>query len=136
VPDDWLDRQLCHAARGADAVAGLVEVDDWSDRAPEVRRHYAAYLHATGTGPGHPHVHGANLGFTAAAYQRSGGWRPLASGEDVALWRDLLASGVRCRRAGDVVVRTSARRDSRAPAGFGSFLDRLPGAERGVSALS
>ncbi|MFZ0216248.1 MAG: glycosyltransferase [Candidatus Dormiibacterota bacterium] len=136
VPDDWIDRQLRHAARGADAVAGLVEVDDWSDRAPEVRRHYAAYLHAAGAGPGHPHVHGANLGFTAGAYQRSGGWRPLASGEDVALWRALLASGVHCHRARDVVVRTSGRRDSRVSAGFGSFLDRLPGGEPGLPTLS
>lgn len=34
---------------------------------------------------GHDCVHGANLGFTLSAYDRVGGFKPMASGEDVGL---------------------------------------------------
>lgn len=125
VPEDWLEGQLRYAGQGREAVAGLVQVTDWGDRPPEVARRFARYLQATGRGQGHPHVHGANLGMTAAAYRNAGGWQPLASGEDVALWRALGERGARLAQVDDVVVTTSARRDSRAPGGFAGLLDGL-----------
>ena len=49
VPSDWLVRQLAHAERGADAVAGIVEIDDWREQPEAVRRrfaeHYAIHYH-------------------------------------------------------------------------------------------
>ncbi len=125
VPGDWLTAQLRYAERGAEAVAGLVTVTDWEDRSPEVARRFALYLKATGSGQGHPHVHGANLGMTALAYQRAGAWQPLSSGEDTALWQALGETGARRVQVDDVVVTTSARRDGRAPAGFAALLDDL-----------
>lgn len=125
VPGHWLTSQLRYAARGLEAIAGLVTVSDWGERSPEVARRFALYLEATGSGQGHPHVHGANLGMTALGYQRAGGWQSLCSGEDTALWRALGESGARRAHVDDVVVTTSARRDSRAPAGFAALLDDL-----------
>lgn len=125
VPDDWLARQLRYAAQGVEAVAGLVTVTDWGERSSEVARRFRLYLQATGRGRGHPHVHGANLGMTAAAYLRAGGWQPLTSGEDVALWRAVGEHGACRAQVDDLVVTTSARRDSRAPGGFAGLLDDL-----------
>ena len=74
VPPCWLTRQLRYAEGGWDAVVGTVTVTDW--------RQYPAAVpplfqerYRTG-GATHPHVHGANLGFSAAAYLAAGGWRP------------------------------------------------------------
>ncbi|MFF3442419.1 glycosyltransferase [Streptosporangium sp. NPDC002721] len=73
----------------------------------------------------HPHVHGANLGVSAAAYLAVGGFSALPTGEDDALVRALESAGRRVLRTTGVSVVTSARRDPRAPDGFGHFLARL-----------
>lgn len=73
----------------------------------------------------HSHVHGANLGLTAAAYLAVGGFSALPTGEDDALVRALESAGRRVLRTTGVSVVTSARRDPRAPDGFGHFLARL-----------
>ena len=67
VPADWLSAQL---GCGADAFCGTVRVADWLDFAPRVR---AAFLAGERYEDGHPHVHGANLGVSAAAYRAVGG---------------------------------------------------------------
>lgn len=119
VSEDWLVRQL---AFGAEAVCGTVRVCDWSPHAEQVRllheRHYQSR-------EGHRHIHGANLGICARAYQRVGGFRPLPREEDVHLVLDLERSGARIVWTHQTCVTTSARRDYRARGGFGAFLENL-----------
>jgi cellulose synthase/poly-beta-1,6-N-acetylglucosamine synthase-like glycosyltransferase len=70
-------------------------------------------------------VHGANLGFRAAAYLRAGGFPDVATGEDRALVTALTATGSRVQYTRALTVTTSARRDARAPDGFGHYLAKL-----------
>ena len=116
VPDDWFAAQLACAA---DAFCGVVQVDDWEDFGPAVRRRFARSERARN---GHRHVHGANMGFSAAAYRRSGGFQPLTCGEDVALIEAIERAGGNVARLGAPRVITSARREARAPNGFSHFL--------------
>jgi glycosyltransferase involved in cell wall biosynthesis len=148
VPPDWLARQLAYAAAGWDAVVGTVRVTDWSEHPPAVQRLFeqryrdgghggaavtgAAAVPAAGDGDdggdggaGHPHVHGANLGFTARAYLAAGGFGPFATAEDHAFVSSLAAVGGRILRTGEMTVVTSARRLARAPLGFGHLLSTL-----------
>jgi glycosyltransferase involved in cell wall biosynthesis len=122
VSPTWLLDQLTHAARGADVVAGTVRVSDWAGHPVGLRQRYGAgYTDADG----HRHVHGANLGLTAAAYQRIGGFAPLAVHEDVDLVDRALRSGCTVAWTGDVVVHTSSRTAGRAPGGFAQHLADL-----------
>jgi glycosyltransferase involved in cell wall biosynthesis len=123
VPHDWLGLQLAYAAVGWDAVVGTVRVSDWSEHSPDVRRLFEQrYGDSSGS---HPHVHGANLGFTARAYLAAGGFGPQPTGEDHAFVRSLAAAGGRILHTGEVSVVTSARRVARAPLGFGHLLTTL-----------
>jgi hypothetical protein len=74
---------------------------------------------------GHRHIHGANLGVSARAYRRAGGFPPLACSEDVALIDLLIAAGVRVTWSAAPRVVTSARIDSRVRGGFGDTLAAL-----------
>ncbi|WP_067474320.1 glycosyltransferase [Actinomadura hibisca] len=118
VPPHWLRAQLRHAEQGWDAVAGTVGVTDWSEHPAWLPRLY----HRRYPGPG---LHGANLGFTADAYRAAGGFPPLPTGEDHALVAALEATGQRVLRTTSVKVVTSARRQYRAPHGFGHLLESL-----------
>ena len=83
VPGCWLLQQIRLADQGWDAVAGTIRVADWSGYPPRVR---AAFRGRYGAGRGpHPHVHGANLGFRAAAYLKAGGFPDVPTAEDHAL---------------------------------------------------
>lgn len=123
VPVMWLADQLGLAAAGAEAVAGLVAVDDWSEHPAHVpirfTRHYAP---ASLRHEPHGHVHGANLGVRADAYLAVGGFPDLASSEDVALWRALGDAGHRRVATRAIVVLTSGRSRARAPSGFAARL--------------
>lgn len=70
----------------------------------------------------HPHVHGANLGFRADIYLRSGGWKGLDTGEDHDLWNRLMQATTRRASTATVKVLTSGRRVGRAPHGFADAL--------------
>ncbi|MFI8570978.1 glycosyltransferase [Stenotrophomonas bentonitica] len=119
VPPDWLARQLqC----GASAFCGVVAVGDWLDYPQAVREQFLQGEHAV---DGHPHVHGANMGFSALAYRQCGGFAPLATGEDVALIQAMHGAGMHVARLASPRVMTSARRHARAPHGFSEFLRRL-----------
>jgi hypothetical protein len=84
---------------------------------PSFRQHYRI------GGPGtHPHVHGANLGFTASAYHAAGGFQPSRTAEDHALVASLTAANRGILRTTHVSVLTSARRQARAPLGFSPLL--------------
>lgn len=119
VAPDWLHVQvsLC-----SDAVCGTIGVSDWGAYGEPMREHFdATYTDSDG----HQHIHGANLGVCAEAYQRAGGFAPLASSEDVALVRALEAVGARIAWSAAPRVVTSARSMFRAPGGFGSTLVRV-----------
>jgi glycosyltransferase involved in cell wall biosynthesis len=123
--DDWLAAQL---ALDCDAVCGTIEVRDWGSYGDAMRaQHLASYTDADG----HRHIHGANLGVSASAYRRAGGFAPLASSEDVALVHALQACGARIAWSARPRMATSARRDHRAPGGFGALLVEV---ERRLSA--
>jgi len=125
VTRDWLALQLAAARAGADAVAGIVEVDDWSQQPSAVRQRFIAHYACLGTGHGHGHVHGANLGVRASALAAAGGMPSLALAEDHALVAALEARGFRVARDGLRPVVTSARRNPRSPGGFGTLLIAL-----------
>ena len=77
-------------------------------------------------GATHRHVHGANLGIRADAYQAVGGWGlHVMIGEDHELIRRLTDAGLTVARAADTVVATSSRTVGRIPAGFANHLTRL-----------
>jgi glycosyltransferase involved in cell wall biosynthesis len=126
VPARWLRQQARYASQGWDAIVGTVQVTDWSGRPPGTRSLFRDRYHA-GTGP-HPHVHGANLGFRASAYLAAGGFPGVPTGEDHAFVAALAATGSRVLRTRALPVATSARRESRAPGGFGDYLGRLDSA--------
>jgi glycosyltransferase involved in cell wall biosynthesis len=120
VAPDWLVEQL---ALNADAVCGTVTPGDWPADIPQhaqirYEQHYKAQ-------DGHRHVHGANLGISAVAYQRAGGFPPLACDEDVQLVHQLQQDGAHIAWSCRPRVITSMRLDSRADSGFGDFLKGL-----------
>lgn len=123
VPADWLAVQLRLHRAGADAVAGTVQVADWSGQPARVRRRFASTYGQPGED--HRHVHGANLGLSATAYLAAGGVPALPVGEDQALADALRATGHRVVATGRIPVRTSARRTGRATGGFADHLRAL-----------
>ena len=119
VASDWFTVQL---AQGTDAVCGTVTVQDWGSYDECLRQqHHETYTDRDG----HRHVHGANLGVSAHAYRLAGGFRPLKSSEDVDLVRSLHNSGASISWTAAPRVVTSARRNFRAPGGFGAALERV-----------
>ena len=127
VAPDWLAGQL---EQGCDAVCGTVHVADWEDHAHATRQHFAARYTDL---DGHRHVHGANLGVSAAAYRLAGGFLPLACSEDVALVQALQRCGASIAWSAAPRVVTSARKDFRCAGGFGATLLRMQ-AEGGFAA--
>jgi len=144
VPAGWLGRQVRHADQGWDAVVGTIAVADWSGYPADVGSLFQERYEREGRDqrdqPGdsgacgtrgasaadhHTHVHGANLGFRASAYLRAGGFPALPTAEDHALVAALAAGGSRVLRTRALPVVTSARRESRAPDGFGHYLRQL-----------
>lgn len=119
VPRTWLVDQLAQALDGADLVAGLVEVTDWSGWNAATRRRY---LESYRSGAGHQHIHGANIGISARAYRALGGFEPLPVHEDVRLVRRAEDAGLAIAWSTAAPVTTSARRHSRTPGGFSGHL--------------
>ncbi|RZI97551.1 MAG: glycosyltransferase family 2 protein [Variovorax sp.] len=119
VAPDWLVRQL---ELEADLVCGTVEVNDWSDHRDQAAQLKQHFRRTYNDAEGHRHVHGANLGVSAKAYRSVGGFRPLASSEDLALVQALQASDARIAWSAAPRVVTSARCLARAPDGFAAAL--------------
>jgi glycosyltransferase involved in cell wall biosynthesis len=124
VPEHWLRAQLALANRGAEAIAGTVNVDDWRGHSRAKREAFCRFYEA-GVGTDHPHVHGANLGVRADVYLEVGGFLGLATGEDHALWNALRRHGKRALSRREISVATSSRRVARAPNGFARFIREL-----------
>jgi glycosyltransferase involved in cell wall biosynthesis len=122
VAPQWLAQQL---ALDADVVCGTVAVDDWSahaGRADALRAHFDGFYQDR---DGHRHIHGANLGVSAAAYRAAGGFEAVSCHEDVLLVKALEDVGARFAWSARPRVFTSARRDARARDGFGDTLLRM-----------
>jgi len=122
VAPDWLAAQL---ALDADVVCGSVAVDDWSPhagRADALRTHFHNTYQDR---DGHRHIHGANLGVSAAAYRAAGGFQEVPCHEDVLLVKALEGIGARFAWSARPRVFTSARTDARARGGFGDTLLRV-----------
>lgn len=119
VSSDWLISQL---AMGTDAVCGTVAISDWGVYGDRMRDHFAATYTDR---DGHSHIHGANLGVSAQAYERAGGFTALETGEDVALVAALKETGASIAWTAVPRVFTSVRVAYRAPAGFGETLERV-----------
>jgi cellulose synthase/poly-beta-1,6-N-acetylglucosamine synthase-like glycosyltransferase len=126
VPDHWLQQQLRWADAGFHGVAGTVRIKhmrvDDRDISEEMMSDYL--VHADGT---HPHIHGANLGVRADAYQDAGGWSGLALAEEHCLWRRLRSRQWRLSSSSAFAVDTSARLEGRAPGGFAATLSKKIG---------
>jgi glycosyltransferase involved in cell wall biosynthesis len=120
VPPGWLSGQLALADAGWEVVVGTVCVDDWSEHHAAVPDRWRASYRPV---EDHGHVHGANLGFTAAAYVEAGGWPSLSAHEDVGLLRRLRER--RVVSTATLPVLTSARREARAVGGFADTLSGL-----------
>jgi len=125
VPADWL---LQMTAADADMVLGVVRVPAWRHYPAEVARRYMRAYQSKG--PGHNHVHGANMGFRADAYWAVGGFRALPTGEDVELVDRFEAENMRIHRDAKLSVATSDRQNGRAPGGFAKHLRELSGSVR------
>ncbi|MET3861365.1 glycosyltransferase involved in cell wall biosynthesis [Dietzia sp. 2505] len=119
VPPTWLADQLRLALDGADLVAGLVEVTDWSGWNPATR---VRYLEGYRSGSEHRHIHGANIGISARAYRELGGFERLPVHEDVHLVHRAERAGLSVAWSTATPVTTSARRHSRTPGGFSGHL--------------
>ena len=70
-------------------------------------------------------MHGANLGFTLAAYDAVGGFPPVSTGEDVALVARMRQAEIRWCSTTRTQVVTSGRPRGRAPQGFATYLRSL-----------
>jgi GT2 family glycosyltransferase len=128
VPGSWLTEQLRLASQGVEAVAGSIQVSDWSEHPSGFGDRFRQLYEPNDAGSSddtHEHVHGANLGVRADAYLAVGGFAPLETGEDHALWRALGRARRRQLSSRRLAVVTSARLSARAPAGFSSFLAQM-----------
>jgi len=122
VAPGWLAAQL---AQDADVVCGSVAVDDWSPHADMAAALRERFIRDYQDRDGHRHIHGANLGVSAAAYLAAGGFAPVDCHEDVLLVRALENIGARFAWSAQPRVFTSARVDARARGGFGDTLRAL-----------
>src|SRR5207249_11921217 len=106
--------------RGADGTGGQVGLGAWPKYGPGGRVRYVMdYSMAP------RHIHGANLGMSAAAYRAAGGFPALNLGEDAALISSLLERKADIRFAGAPRVSTSARWESTIEGGFAAMLRGL-----------
>lgn len=125
VPRDWLAAQVSQHEAGVDHWSGRVSVADWSGHHGETRSRWQDKYENE-----YQPIHGASMGFTAAAYIAAGGFEPLETGEDRALHRALVAQGALSYYDSVVRVVTSARRRARAPLGFAHALDVIDTSSR------
>lgn len=128
VPVDWLTEMAAAIAGGTDLVLGTVRPAQGLTASVE-RAWYAAHT----LDDGHVHIHGANMGMSATAYVRLGGWRDLAVHEDVDFVQRAVAADVSITRSGAAPVSTSSRMVGRAPEGFATYLKAL---QDGLPAVS
>ncbi len=122
---DWLERQLAHLERGADVIAGAIELAE-SEQLPTAvldrRRRDAearmAAITAVDADAAHHHFAGASLGVNADVYRQVGGIDSSRALEDEAFADALAIHKIPILRPADVRVRTAVRTDGRAARGL------------------
>lgn len=119
APPDWLTAQVDAWLSGHGLWIGPVRPDP-DGLAPLA----LATWEARHRSPDELHVHGANLGFTAAVFEQAGGFEPIRAHEDVRFVERALAAGA-AWTVGTALVQTSARTVGRAPHGFAGYLRAL-----------
>ncbi len=121
VGSDWLSGQMQLAGAGADAVVGVVHLDEGSrSQLADHRTDYMRHIRPDGS---HDHVHGANLGLRASTYLAAGGFRSMIAHEDRDLVRRLTTvPGATVVRSAAHSVETSSRLAGRCEAGFAASL--------------
>ena len=124
VPSHWITQQLALAAKGARAIAGVVDIDTFADFDAGMKERFDR-SYGVGTHGEHPHVQAANFGVCAAAYKKVGGWPPQTLGEDRELWNRLGEHGFLRIADRSVRVITSGRSRGRVPGGFADCLQLL-----------
>lgn len=122
VPSSWITAISAVARDGADAIAGVVDLQRDHDWSAQVERVFIATYPLEATT--HRHVHAANLAVRRSVYDAIGGFRAIEAGEDHDLWRRLQLGGFRCLPSVAWRVATSARTTGRAPSGFAATLAR------------
>ncbi|MFI5615604.1 glycosyltransferase [Amycolatopsis sp. NPDC051903] len=120
VAGAWAERHLARARRGWHASAGPAQL---SEPFPGTRDAAARYRGIVARDK--PNVYGANLAVRADAYRAIGGFGPIATGEDHALWQRLGEAGFRRCHEPAARVFTSPRRQGRAPGGLAALLWEL-----------
>jgi glucosyl-3-phosphoglycerate synthase len=122
---DWLERQLAHLERGADVIAGAIELAESGQLPTAVldrRRRDAearmAAIAAVDADAAHHHFAGASLGVNADVYRRVGGIDGSRALEDEAFADALAVHKIPILRPADVRVRTAVRTDGRAARGL------------------
>lgn len=121
----WITQTLQFAdARGASAVAGMVELHGWS-APPDVRATYASLIEAGVSDDGHTHVYGANLAVRLDAYLAVGGFASVHAEDQDLIDRLKATTNNEVAALLASLVRTSARRPGRAAHGLGALLERL-----------
>lgn len=118
VPPDWLTVHLEFAERGVALLRGSVR----PDRRELAAEHLHRWLALNPPLERHDHVHGANLGLSAAAYLAAGGFGDVPLQEDVELVRAVAAAGGLTASTARAPVVTSARTVGRLEGGFATYL--------------
>ncbi|MDQ6740859.1 MAG: glycosyltransferase [Actinomycetota bacterium] len=118
VPGNWLLAQAEAAEEGWDVMVGTVEPETSDLTEAQLDRWFAAHS----LRDGHNHIHGANLGFRADAYERLGGFQGLALHEDRGFVLAAAAAGLRMRATDACRVQTSGRTTSFVRGGFADYL--------------
>ncbi|RKR74845.1 glycosyl transferase family 2 [Frondihabitans australicus] len=131
VPALWLTHQVELADAGADVMVGTVRPDPADLTADQWARWTATHERGRPNG----HVHGANLGVRASAYEAVSGFDPVAEHEDNLLVARLRERGAVIVASDVAEVVTSGRPVGRTPGGYAAHLvealsdSREPGLE-------
>ena len=120
VTVDWLEQQLTLIdMHKADMICGGVHAIFDEPLHEKTQAHYEESVqHAMSR----QRVYGANLSFSAKAYQSVGGFDNVSFNEDVSLVGKFKKARLRVIWTDDVMVRTSFRKDSRTPVGLGASI--------------
>lgn len=130
----WIAANLSALGR-ADVVAGRILLDDPGGapiQARLIRYHDRLHARRRIIDPvawedevSHHWTSGASMAFSPAAYEALGGFAPVPRGEDADIADRAWRLGLRLRRDARATVRTSSRRQGRAPGGFATSLAAL-----------
>jgi hypothetical protein len=141
VDPNWIAYNLRALRRGADAVAGRIDIDPVEAALIPLRLHeddareclYGALLDKINATfdpdvfdplPRHNEHSGASIAVTLSAYRRVGGIPPIPLGEDRAFFAALRRIDARIRHAPEVRVTVSARTSGRATGGMADTIRR------------